>query len=61
MTTHMITTDAPSTVDGRREVPERAGRKQWIALVVLMLPVLLVSVDNTVLNVALPPALQGSI
>ena len=50
----MITTDAPSTVDGRREVPERAGRKQWIALVVLMLPVLLVSVDNTVLNVALP-------
>ncbi|MFT2815952.1 MFS transporter [Leifsonia sp. A12D58] len=50
----MINTDTRPAVDGRRPVPERAGRKQWIALVVLMLPVLLVSVDNTVLNVALP-------
>ena len=32
----------------------RAPRRAWIALVVLMLPVLLVSVDNTVLSVALP-------
>ncbi|NII52668.1 MFS transporter [Frigoribacterium endophyticum] len=35
-------------------VPERAGTRQWAALVVLMLPVLLVSVDNTVLSFALP-------
>jgi DHA2 family multidrug resistance protein-like MFS transporter len=32
----------------------RVGRRGWAALVVLMLPVLLVSVDNTVLNIALP-------
>lgn len=32
----------------------RAGARQWAALVVLMLPVLLVAVDNTVLNFALP-------
>ncbi|MFD4292004.1 MFS transporter [Rhodococcus sp. NPDC058505] len=31
-----------------------AGRRGWIALAVLMLPVLLVSVDNTVLSFALP-------
>ena len=31
-----------------------AGRRAWFALAVLMLPVLLVSVDNTVLNFALP-------
>lgn len=32
----------------------RAGARGWFALVVLMLPVLLVSVDNTVLSFALP-------
>ncbi|MCH1882440.1 MFS transporter [Agrococcus sp. ARC_14] len=32
----------------------RAGRREWAALVVLMLPVLLVAVDNTVLSFALP-------
>lgn len=32
----------------------RAGRRAWAGLVVLMLPVLLVSVDNTVLAFALP-------
>jgi len=32
----------------------RAPRRAWLALVVLMLPVLLVSVDNTVLSFALP-------
>ncbi|GAB3802500.1 MFS transporter [Humibacter antri] len=37
-----------------RQVPARAGARQWVALAVLMLPVLLVSVDNTVLNFALP-------
>ncbi|UFU03865.1 MFS transporter [Ruania suaedae] len=30
------------------------GRRRWVALGVLMLPVLLVAVDNTVLNFALP-------
>ncbi|MFF2369659.1 MFS transporter [Agromyces sp. NPDC058110] len=38
-------------------VPEprtRAPRRAWIALAVLMLPVLLVSIDNTVLSFALP-------
>ncbi|PYI40298.1 MFS transporter [Arthrobacter psychrolactophilus] len=34
--------------------PQRAGIRTWIALVVLMLPVLLVSVDNTVLSFAIP-------
>ena len=32
----------------------RAGWRGWFALTVLMLPVLLVSVDNTVLSFALP-------
>ena len=36
------------------DVPVRAGAREWAALVVLMLPVLLISVDNTVLNFALP-------
>ncbi|MBG6240010.1 DHA2 family multidrug resistance protein-like MFS transporter [Mycetocola sp. CAN_C7] len=34
--------------------PDRVGARGWAALAVLMLPVLLVSVDNTVLNFALP-------
>ncbi|MHA7306671.1 MFS transporter [Arthrobacter sp. TMN-49] len=34
--------------------PARAGVRSWIALAVLMLPVLLVSVDNTVLSFAIP-------
>ena len=33
---------------------KRVGWRGWTALVVLMLPVLLVSVDNTVLSFALP-------
>ncbi|MFB8148121.1 MFS transporter [Microbacterium sp. NPDC056003] len=33
---------------------QRVGWRGWLALVVLMLPVLLVSVDNTVLSFALP-------
>lgn len=32
----------------------RAGAREWLALAVLMLPVLLVSMDNTVLGLALP-------
>lgn len=43
---------APSAAD--TAVPERVGWRGWAALVVLMLPVLLVSIDNTVLNFALP-------
>lgn len=31
-----------------------SGRRQWLALGLLLLPVLLVSIDNTVLNFALP-------
>ncbi|MBG6106925.1 MFS transporter [Frigoribacterium sp. CG_9.8] len=34
--------------------PNRANSRQWTALVLLMLPVLLISVDNTVLSFALP-------
>lgn len=32
----------------------RAGRREWLGLVVLMLPVLLVAADNTVLSFAIP-------
>ena len=35
-------------------ITQRAGRKEWTALAALMLPVLLVAVDNTVLSFALP-------
>ncbi|KRF08940.1 MFS transporter [Arthrobacter sp. Soil782] len=35
-------------------VPPRAGRREWWALAALMLPVLLVAVDNTVLSFAMP-------
>jgi len=41
-------TNTPTTV------APRVGRRGWAALVVLMLPVLLISVDNTVLSFALP-------
>ncbi len=36
------------------ETAPRAGLREWAALAVLMLPVLMVSVDNTVLTFALP-------
>jgi DHA2 family multidrug resistance protein-like MFS transporter len=36
------------------QASEMSHRRQWAALVVLMLPVLLISVDNTVLSFALP-------
>jgi len=38
----------------RRDVTRRAGPREWMALAVLMLPVLLTSIDNTVLSFALP-------
>ena len=45
---------APTPAPAPAPAPARAGTRQWAALVVLMLPVLLVSVDNTVLSFALP-------
>jgi DHA2 family multidrug resistance protein-like MFS transporter len=45
----IMTTDPTSTLH-----TVRADWRGWVALVVLMLPVLLVSVDNTVLSFALP-------
>ena len=42
------------TVAIRAEKTQRVGWRGWAALIVLMLPVLLVSVDNTVLSFALP-------
>ncbi|MGR0219461.1 MFS transporter [Agromyces sp. ZXT2-6] len=45
---------AATHADPGRATAPRASRRQWIALAVLMLPVLLVSVDNTVLSFALP-------
>jgi DHA2 family multidrug resistance protein-like MFS transporter len=47
-----------TTIDPRYRVEpldaHRAGPREWIALGVLMLPVLLTSIDNTVLSFALP-------
>ena len=37
-----------------KEVPPRAGRREWIGLAVLMLPCLLYSMDLTVLHLAVP-------
>jgi len=45
---------APTLVPSTDQVSLRVGRRGWVALAVLMLPVLLVSIDNTVLNFALP-------
>ncbi len=54
MTLHQHTL-APSGVETTSpDFPHRAGAREWIALAVLMLPVLLVAVDNTVLSFALP-------
>jgi len=47
-----MTASIPTT-DTELDAP-RAGARGWWALIVLMLPVLLVSVDNTVLSFALP-------
>ncbi|WP_144795338.1 MFS transporter [Microbacterium paludicola] len=46
-------THVESVETGGTRAP-RAGARAWVALAVLMLPVLLVSVDNTVLSFALP-------
>jgi DHA2 family multidrug resistance protein-like MFS transporter len=44
----------PVTTTMPAATPSKVGWRGWAALVVLMLPVLLVSVDNTVLSFALP-------
>src|SRR3954453_1991669 len=48
----MSSTTAPTIAPADRSA--RAGGRAWAALAVLMLPTLLVSVDNTVLSFALP-------
>jgi DHA2 family multidrug resistance protein-like MFS transporter len=48
-----VTIDRLETIP-RSTTPHRAGPREWAALTVLMLPVLMVSVDNTVLTFALP-------
>ncbi|MCU1438450.1 MAG: transporter [Naasia sp.] len=54
------TPTSPPAVHSRTADPRRtaagpaAGRRAWAGLVLLMLPVLLISVDNTVLSFALP-------
>jgi DHA2 family multidrug resistance protein-like MFS transporter len=52
----MSTTDSIRTHSGSAggDPATRAGRREWLGLVLLMLPVLLISVDNTVLSFALP-------
>jgi DHA2 family multidrug resistance protein-like MFS transporter len=41
-------------VSGMTEAPVQAGRREWIGLAVLMLPLLLISMDMTVLYYAVP-------
>ena len=48
-----MSTAPPTTPTTDRAAP-RAGRREWSGLVVLMLPVLLISVDGTVLTFAVP-------
>lgn len=50
----ILDTSKNSLTAGTSAGPARAGVRSWIALAVLMLPVLLVSVDNTVLSFAVP-------
>ncbi|MET0725025.1 MAG: MFS transporter [Leifsonia sp.] len=62
MTTNEIT-GTPRATSAQRPSRQPGARRRWLALAALMLPVLLVSIDNTVLNFALPAiseALQPS-
>lgn len=52
MSTAPLTTGPGSS--GTGTTAPRAGRREWLGLVVLMLPVLLIAVDNTVLTFAVP-------
>ena len=47
-------TSAQKALTSAQTSSSRAPRRAWVALAVLMLPVLLVSIDNTVLSFALP-------
>ncbi|MER7177112.1 MFS transporter [Streptomyces mesophilus] len=47
-------TNSPSTTQEHEAAPERATRKEWTALGVLMLPLMLVSMDVSVLYFAVP-------
>jgi DHA2 family multidrug resistance protein-like MFS transporter len=47
-------TTLDSTYRADHSSARRAGPREWLALAVLMLPVLLTSIDNTVLSFALP-------
>lgn len=45
--------------DGSRSGSQRVGKREWIALGVLALPALLISLDNTVLYLAIPHLSAG--
>lgn len=45
---------APAPPDEVSDTPAAAGRREWLGLAVLTLPVLLVSMDMTVLHLAMP-------
>ncbi|MDN5667754.1 MAG: MFS transporter [Renibacterium salmoninarum] len=47
-----MSANAPASSIG--QAPPRASTRDWLALAVLMLPVLLIAVDNTVLSFAIP-------
>ncbi|WP_427015351.1 MFS transporter [Pseudarthrobacter sp. P1] len=49
----MTSLSAPTALSATT-APPRAGRREWSALAVLMLPVLLVAIDGTVLDFAIP-------
>ena len=53
------TTGAPTADGPAAGGPPRAGRRAWLGLAALMLPVLLVSIDNTVLSFAIPQLSQA--
>lgn len=65
MTQHLDPYDAPTTVALPRvdlaspPEPPRATRRSWVALAVLMLPVLVITLDNTVLSFAVPQLTQA--
>lgn len=65
MTQHLAPYDAPTTVALPRvdlaspPEPPRATRRSWVALAVLMLPVLVITLDNTVLSFAVPQLTQA--
>ena len=50
----LSTAPAPPPLDASPAQPITSPRRRWAALAVLMLPVLLVSVDNTALSFAVP-------